>query len=284
MSREYDDITLKKVQKLEMKILKDFMALCDRHQLRYFGLAGTGIGAVRHQGFIPWDDDIDIGLPREDFDKFIALAKSELADNYEVLNAQEDSRYPLMTTRLVLKGTVFKEFAVKDIDCNFGIFLDLYPFDNVSDDEKQLKKQARSAWFWSKILILRSIPHPVLGFTGFMAKIVQFICACVHYALKLLHISRITIYKRCLKSCTRYNHVSTKKIAYLCDTNAYSNMFEISHLYPLQKLDFEDVQLFFPADLDGHLRTMFGNYMELPPVEKRKNHFPYQLDFGVYDE
>lgn len=284
MIGEYDEVTLEKVHKLEMKILKDFMSICDKNELRYFGLAGTGIGAVRHKGFIPWDDDIDIGLPREDFDRFIELVKIEFPDTYEVLNTSENENYPLMTTRLVLKGTTFKEFAVKDVDCNFGIFLDLYPFDNVSDDNKLLKKQARSAWFWSKLLILRSIPHPVLAFSGITATVVQFICAFVHYTMRIMHISKKMIYKRCLRACTLYNHLPTKRIAFLCDTSAYTNMFELSHLYPLQKLQFEDVQLNFPADLDGHLKGLFGDYMKLPPVEKRKNHFPFQLDFGDFDE
>ena len=240
-----------------MKILKDFMRICDENNLDYFGLAGTGIGAVRHKGFIPWDDDIDIALPRKDFDKFIELAKIHLADEYEVLNTSENSNYPLMTTRLVLKGTVFKEFAVKDIDCNFGIFY-LYPFDNLSDDPKKFKKQATWAWFWSKILILRSIPHPVLAFTGFKASVVQFICACVYWAMNILHIDKKWIYKKCLNQCVKYNSQQTSRIGFLCDTSPYTNMFEIKDLYPLKKIPFEDVMLNFPSDLDGHLIKIFG--------------------------
>lgn len=284
MAKEYDDITLHKVQRLELEILKDFMSVCDEYDLKYFGLAGTGIGAIRHQGFIPWDDDIDIALPRKDFDRFLELVQQKFPEKYEVLNTKTNVNYPLMTTRLVLKGTKFREYALKNIDCDFGIFLDLYPFDNLCDDEKQFKKQARNAWFWSKILILRSVPHPVLGFKGFRAHLVQFICACVHYSMRILHINKFWIYKKCLNACTKYNHQPTKRIGFLCDTNPYSNMFDLDDLYPLKKLKFEDIELNFPKSLDKHLEYTFGDYMQLPPVEKRKNHFPFELDFGDYYE
>ena len=79
----YDPEVLKRVQETELEILRDFIDLCDRHEIDYFGVGGTAIGAVRHQGFIPWDDDIDIGFLRKDYDRFLALAKEELSDKYE---------------------------------------------------------------------------------------------------------------------------------------------------------------------------------------------------------
>ena len=160
--REYDDITLHRVQQLELMILEDFLALCRRHDLTCFGFAGTGIGALRHKGFIPWDDDIDVGLLRPDYEAFLRYAKEELGDKYIVMNVREDPNFPLMTTRLMLRGTKFREEALQDIKCELGIFLDIYPFDQASDDESQFKKQCRDAWFYSKLLILRSIAFPVL--------------------------------------------------------------------------------------------------------------------------
>ncbi|MFR4008009.1 MAG: phosphorylcholine transferase LicD [Christensenellales bacterium] len=87
--REYDPQVLKRVQETELEILSDFIDLCERHQIDYFGVGGTAIGAIRHQGFIPWDDDIDIGFLRKDYDRFLLLAKEELSDKYELLNVEE---------------------------------------------------------------------------------------------------------------------------------------------------------------------------------------------------
>ena len=90
MPKFYEDKELKRLQSMEMGILKDFMKICDENGLRYFGVAGTGIGAIRHGGFIPWDDDIDIALPREDYEKFIKLVEEKMGDKSYVLNAEHN--------------------------------------------------------------------------------------------------------------------------------------------------------------------------------------------------
>jgi len=167
---EYDEITLKRLQSIELMIVNDLKRLCKKHDLQYFGFAGTGIGVLRHKGFIPWDDDIDIGFLRPDYEKFIQYAKEELKDKYIVMNAETDPDYPLMTTRLMLRGTRFREEALKDLKCELGVFLDLYAFDQASDDEKEFRKQCREAWWYSHLMILRSIPFPVLPVKGIKAK------------------------------------------------------------------------------------------------------------------
>lgn len=280
MPREYDNITLKKLQNVELEILKDFIKLCDKYNIDYFGIAGTGIGAIRHKGFIPWDDDIDIALRRNDYDKFIKVVKEELSDKYTILNAEENENYPLMTTRMMKKGTKFREYALKDIDCELGIFLDIYSFDNISDDPKEFAKQAREAWFWSKMMILRSVPFPVLPFKGVKGKIIHAICAMVHYAMVVLRIPKKYLYKKCDKVVKRFNNIETKRIAYLCDTTPYMNTMDLSKLYPLKEMDYEDVKLKFPHDMHKLLESQYGDYMQLPPEDKRKNHYPYILEFG----
>lgn len=280
MNREYDNKTLKRLQQVELEILKDFMKICDENNIKYFGFAGTGIGAIRHKGFIPWDDDIDIALTRDDYERALELVKDVYKDKYTVVNPEEFHKYPLMTTRIMKKGTKFVEFPLKDIDCELGIFLDVYAFDNISDDPKEFKKQGRDAWFWSKLMILRSLPFPVLPVRGWKARIIHCITAMVHYLMVIFKVSRKFLYRKCKEACTRYNDRETRKIAYLCSTNPYTIYIDIDKLYPLVKYDFEDTELYFPKDIDSILRQQFGDYMQLPPVEKRKNHYPYELDFG----
>lgn len=278
--KEYDEITLKKVQQCEMSILRDFIAVCEEYNLTYFALAGTGIGALRHKGFIPWDDDIDVGLPRQDYEKLIRIFEEKYADKYMIGNTEHMQDYPLMTTRIMLRGTKFVEEPLKNVKCDLGIFLDVYPFDNVSDNEKQFRNQALTAWFWSKILILRHIPRPVLPFVGIKKKIAHAICAGVHIVLVACHISPRWIYNQCKKASCRYNELETKRLAFFCDTNPYINMIDKDKSYPLIELEFEDVKLKFQKDIDEMLRFIYGDYMQLPPVEKRKNHYPYCLEFG----
>lgn len=278
--KEYDDFTLKRIQEVELEILKDFMDICDRHGLDYFGIAGTGIGALRHHGFIPWDDDIDVAMPRDDFEKLLPLVEKEMGDKYLIMNAERYPNYPLMTTRMTMRGTKFKEEALKNIDAPLGIFLDLYPLDKVSDNPKEARRQARDAWFWSKILILRSIPFPMLGFSGWKAKIIHAICGLAHLVLSILHVPKTWIYKKAYEAETRSNHYTkTKNLDFFCDTTPYMNLYAVKDIYPLRKLPFEDVELNFPHNLHNNLTGMYGDYMQLPPEEKRKNHYPYELEF-----
>ena len=278
--KEYDDFTLKRIQEVELEILKDFMDICDRHGLDYFGIAGTGIGALRHHGFIPWDDDIDVAMPRDDFEKLLPLVEKEMGDKYLIMNAERYPNYPLMTTRMTMRGTKFKEEALKNVDAPLGIFLDLYPLDKVSDNPKEARRQARDAWFWSKILILRSIPFPMLGFSGWKAKIIHAICGLAHLVLSILHVPKTWIYKKAYEAETRSNHYTkTKNLDFFCDTTPYMNLYAVKDIYPLRKLPFEDVELNFPYNLHNNLTGMYGDYMQLPPEEKRKNHYPYELEF-----
>ena len=120
MHEFYEPQVLARLQNTELQILKDFMELCDSHGLLYFGIGGTGIGALRHGGFIPWDDDIDIAMPRRDFEQFLSLAKKEFAGRYYLLNNKTNENYPMMTTRLCKCGTVFQERVMKDVDCQIG--------------------------------------------------------------------------------------------------------------------------------------------------------------------
>lgn len=278
--REYDDVTLKRVQSAELEILRDFVALCDENEITYFGIAGTGIGAIRHGGFIPWDDDIDVAMPREDFNRFVCIVKEKYADKYLVLNGEEYPNYPLLTTRLVMRDTEFVEYPLKDIDCPLGIFLDIYPLDKIPDEEKAFRKQARRAFFFSKLLILRSIPFPVLGFSGMKAKLVHLICGVVHLALACCRVSKKYLYRKCLEVSTMYNHLEkTERIDFLCDTTAYLNIHYVKDIYPLKKISFEGIMLNFPNHIENNLREAYGDFMQLPPEEKRKNHFPYKLKF-----
>ena len=269
--KEYDEATLKKVQQTEMEILRDFIKVCDENNLTWFGDAGSGIGALRHKGFIPWDDDIDVMLPRKDFDKMMEVIKRDYSDKYSIANVETMKNYPLMTTRIMMKGTTFIEEPLKNIKCDLGIFLDVYPLDNISDDEEELKKQAKAAWFWSKLLILRHVAFPVLPYKGVKAKITHIATAIIHAGLVVFRISHNWIAGKCLKIASRYNDVDTKRMAFLFDTDPYYHIMLKDEIYPLQMYDFEDIKMPLPANEDEKLRNMYGiinhSFLEYRPLE-----------------
>ena len=279
----YEPEVLKRLQNECLSILDDFIRICEDYHLEYFGIAGTGIGAIRHHGFIPWDDDIDIAMPRKDFEKLIKIVEKKMSDRYLILNAKNDPKYPLMTTRLVKKGTVFIEEVMKDVDCPFGIFLDLYVLDNVADNPVLCQLQSWTAWFWSKLMILRSIPRPTLQQRGIKAKLIWMVCGLVHRGMKLLHVSPEWLRDCCEAECRRYNKKKTNRMAFLPDTSPYWNVVDKRYYHPLKKLEFEGRMLNFPNNIEDMLTRMYGDFMQLPPEDKRKTHYPYRLEFSEDD-
>lgn len=281
--KEYDAETLKHLQKIELEILQDFANLCEKYDIDYFGCGGTAIGVVRHGGFIPWDDDIDIGFLRKDYDRFLEVAEKEYGNKYSILNAEKDPTYPLTTSRWILNGTKFKEECFKDLDCNFGIFLDLFCFDNISDDPKKMRKQMWSAWFWGKLMILRAIKKPTLYQTGFKSKVIYGCSYLAHYTLKLLHISPKWLYKNAMKHAQKYKNEKTKRVAYIFDPTPFTSVLKVKDILPTTHMEYSGVTIREPKKIEAYLNVRYGsNYMELPPEEKRHNHPPYELDFGKY--
>lgn len=276
--KEYDAETLKKVQQMELEILRDFQELCARHGIDYFAGGGTAIGAMRHNGMIPWDDDIDINLLRKDYENFIKYAKAEYSDKYLIVNAQENPEYPLMTTRWIKRGTKFKEESLKDLDIELGVFLDIYCFDNVPDNEFLRKLHGWMVWFLNKLMILKVVKRPVLYFGGIKAKVVYFICAIAHFILNILPVSNRFLYQMVKKELLRYNSIPTKRVAYYFDPTPFSSMIYVKDIKPTYEVSFEDGHIKVANHVDKYLTIRFGNYMELPPKEKRHNHPPYILE------
>ena len=201
---------------------------------------------------------------------------------------------------LVLNGLTLTSAATAPIACNKSTEVNLVAAsgtsntltdsaknndDNYPDNDFLFFIQKWRAWFFSKLLILRSIPEPVIFQTGFLGAVIKAICRFVHHAMVFLRIDKKALYRKCKSICTMYNNTETKRFGYPCDTDANTNMLYKRRTFPCRKWKFEDVELNFPRDMKGMLRNFFGDtYMQLPPVEKRKTHFPYILDFGDGEE
>lgn len=282
--KEYTDRDLLLVHECELILLDYFIDICKKNDLTYFGWGGTGIGALRHQGFIPWDDDIDLGMPAADLDKLIEIVRSDTSGKYRVLNSDIDIEYPLSTTRLMLSGTDFCEETLRDIPCTFGIFLDLYAFDNVSDDDRLYRKQAWDAWFWSHVRLLISVPDPVIVYHGAKGALVGVASRVAARVLRLLRVDKAYCLARENEARNRYADVETKRIAYMNDTSRFTSTYSWTDIMPLRALRFEGRDVNFPSKLEDTLERLYGDYMVLPPVEHRKNHYPARLSFGEYEE
>ena len=280
----YSKDVLKKLQSIELSILLEFDKICEENGLDYFLGGGSAIGAARHQGFIPWDDDIDVNMSRKDYDKFLEIANEKYSDKYTIVNNETNPEFPLMNTRWGLKGTEYKTEDLKDIKGEFGIFLDIFCMDNVPDDEKLMRKQGTKAWIYGKLLVLSKVKHPTLYYYGFTKKILSLIFFVAHYILVLFHLKPRFFYKKAYKQITKYSNQDTKRFAYMFDPQRFTSVVNKSDVYPTKRVLFEGHKIKVAKNNDKYLTRRFGDYMKLPPEDKRHIHPPYNLDFGDYND
>ena len=282
---EYDKDILAKLKGVEISMLKDFIQICEKNNIDYFLLAGSALGAVRHKGMIPWDDDIDIGLCRNNYEKLLRIVKQEYKDKYYIINVDEKKSWLLMTSYINKKNTVFVQDAWKDTDFNTGIFLDIFCIDQLAPEQKQRTRQLWHAWFWGKLMILKATSHPVIALTGYKLKIVKFICKCIHYFLKVFHVSNQWLYHKAKKIITKYDGVDTGWYGWAFDTFPDKTIFKKDELFPTRVCEFEGLKARIPNKVEDYLTRYFGSdYMTLPPEEKRHNHKPYKLVFEDGEE
>ena len=280
-NKTYDEKNLRRLQLVELEILKDFIALCEKHKLPYFATGGTAIGALRHQGFIPWDDDIDVCMLRKDYDKFMKIAPEETGDKYIFMSTDTEKRYPLMFGKMVKKGTRFIEDAYQQGNYPLGIYIDIFPYDRTSEDEKLRKKHQKKTWFWARLQVLTLIPNPNLppDVTGWKKKAAEWGCKILHVLFKLFHITTQMCTNKYLKWATHCEDDSDLYIDYSYITGE-NLMIRTRDSFPTVNYQFEDTEVALVKDFDAFLRPEYGDYMQMPPEDERHNHYASFIDFG----
>lgn len=284
MTKQYEPAVLRKLQLAQCLIMEDFIKICDENNLDYFVFAGCGIGIERHGGFIPWDDDIDIGMLRADYEKFKEIAIRDYSEKYSVLEISQDDKFPFLNMEFKRNGTRCVPEIFKESDVDMGIDVAIYPFDNVAEGKWQRKAQLLSVFFWHKIKILREFGHPVLFMSGWKKNVVAAICVAAHWVLKTFRVSHSFINKHYIKSALKYNDRETEWVSCFFATTPMENAMKRSELFPLCEKRFEYLTVKVPGKNHECLTRKFGDYMQIPPPEKQKNHAPYILEFGPFGD
>ncbi|MCP1101375.1 lipopolysaccharide cholinephosphotransferase [Aequitasia blattaphilus] len=276
---EYDKEILDKLHKTQIEILNEFKRICKKHDLNYFIAYGSAIGAVRHRGFIPWDDDIDVAMPRKDYMKFMSLAKKELADKYFLMTPEIDKRYACTVTHLEMKGTIFVSEMNQDLKCEQGIFMDIFPLDFVAENKVKEKWQGLSTNFWGRLLFLSGTAYPIVPVKGVFGLVLRYLCVIIHYMLKLFHISPAWIYKRFQKSSMSSYRKGGTYVTSFEYAGAIKDKVKYKDLFPLKEVKFEDTTVNIPSNNHEFLTKVYGDYLKMPPVHKRVNHMPIIIGF-----
>lgn len=279
MDQAYID-TLNRLHGCQLLLAREVKRICDSHQIRYFMIAGTLLGAVRHKGFIPWDDDMDIGMLREDYTRFIEIAKQELDDRFFLQDPDTDPAYGLPFAKLLLKDTVMVEQNSCDNQAQKSIYIDIFPLDCVPEDPKQQKQHNRRTYFLRRLLLAKQ-RYRVYRPGETVKKL-------VYLALRFLSLfaSRQRICRSLDEEIQRYNGQETEQIVNIGGAYGYNKETLRRQWFDQStELDFENITLSAPAAYTDYLEYFYGDYMTPPPEDKRFNrHSIVSLDFGPYSE
>lgn len=271
---KYDEDELKLLKELELMILKDYIAICEENNLEYYMYGGSLLGAIRHQGFIPWDDDIDIIMPPEDYNRFIEIMEKS-DDKYSILTMDNQDDFYLLFTKMMLNGTKFEEWWHEQVDFESGICIDIFPFNNVPENKIKrffLLKRGR--------LIRTLLISNVLDLNK-STKLRKTIGKCLRLILGFFRISTRNLKDKVKALLNKYNDKDCKLV---CDISGLNRpeVYYKDDFFPPIKAKFEDIEVNIPNNYDRILTTIYGDYMQLPPEEDRYNHAPEKLDFGSY--
>ena len=255
------ELSIDKIKEIELQILDYIDSVCKENKLRYFLAWGTLLGAVRHEGFIPWDDDIDIIMPREDYERLLSIINKS-GNKYKALSYKYEQEYYYPFAKVIDSATlVIENGTVKT--AKMGIWVDIFPIDALPDDETQRRNIQDKCWMYRQIWghALAWKTHSIIR--GFAYKLGCFACYLYGWKHAIKQLEKVAI--------------STKKttcyVGELIDcTKKYDTMpadWFGSSVYKL----FEGKEYPVPIGYDGYLTLAYGDYMKLPPVEKRvSNH------------
>ena len=271
---------LRNVQLCEFECLKEIKRICEKNSIPYFLIGGTLIGAVRHKGFIPWDDDIDVGMLRKDYDRFLEVAKEDLNKKKFFLQTPntENGCYDYELARIRLNNTHFVEEHREKLSLHDGFFVEVFPYDDLPETEKACKSYSKYFKYMKRILGIRKGYR--YGVTNNKTKRRMF-----YLVANLTRIIPFNyLHNKMINYHMKYNENNTEKVFILA--GAY-NCIKESHLRKTvseyTELEFEGDLFSVPKNYDLFLREQYGDYMQLPPEEKRIGKIAVKkIDFGEY--
>jgi len=275
--KPYPPGVLERLQKTELEILSIIDKICRENGFRYFIMGGNLLGAVRHGGFIPWDDDLDIGMPWDDYCRFREAAPSLLPDGYSMHDNLNTKGFSAMWTKIFKDGTLFMDEVAVESGHQQAIFLDILPFHQLAADEKIAWRQCRRGLFWQRMSYLHHMAHPHIPANTSLRPLKVFGCVAIHYTVAQLF-SPESLKRHWLNQYEADYPLGTKWMNMSC---TYNELLDEVTLFPTGEIDYDGLTVCAPHDIKAFLGSAFkGDYMTPPPMEDRYTHLPEVLDFG----
>ena len=258
---------MNELQKIEFNLLKTFVEICNKLNLNYFLVCGSALGAARHGGFIPWDDDLDVAMYREDYNKFLESAQELLPNGIFLQNYKTDPQFPLIFSKLRDSNTTYIETSSAHLNINHGVYLDIFPLDGAPGTKKELKKFRIGKTYHllklgSAFNIKRTKKHQI-----------------VNFAIRLFG-----CHKRSSKIAASYEKLISKysinDSTIVCNHGTWygERDYIAKEYYGNGSLaTFEGLEVRVPEKCDEYLTSLYGDWRKLPPEEKQKGHHHYDV-------
>lgn len=260
-----DQITLRKVQLTQLEISKEIKRVCDENEIEYWLDSGSTLGAIRHKGFIPWDDDMDIGMKRDAYEEFLRIAPSKLRPGYYLQQWETDNGYAFPFAKVRKNNTVYIENTSRNSSAHNGIYVDVFPYDNFGNDVGKQGNPLKS------LKAIMQIKSGVRSWEG-QDKIntIRFLKNIPAIVLSPFY-SREKLIKKYYSLATMYNNKPTEYYFPQGISNYGKWIIPVSAMEEMIEVPFEDTTFKVPKGYDVYLTHAYGDYMKLPPEDKREN-------------
>ena len=263
--------TLRDLQLCELEIVRDVLNICDRHGLQIYMIGGTFLGAVRHQGFIPWDDDVDLGFSRKDYETFLRVAPGELREGYYLRHYETDSTMPYYPAQVVDPS-----FEILDVSAQIpktrSAWIDLFPLDGMPNGKISYLIHKYRLLYLRMMLKFSQFSEVVavnLKNRPLHEKILVAVGKHLHLENKLDTLKRMRLIDRSLK---KYPFEDCRRVVNFMGAYKFREVFDKSVYEDVADYPFEDITLPGPRDYDLVNRQLYGDYMTPPPVEEQNKH------------
>lgn len=250
----------RELKKIELDTFIRFQQVCQALGLRYYIIGGTLLGAVRHKGFIPWDDDIDVGMPREDYEIFLREGQKHLEEPYFLQTFRTDPGFTANFAKIRNSNTTFVETSLRGRKMNHGVYIDIFPLDFYPDDPRVERKLRRKNWFLSGRI---AATFYCSGKLPLKSRIKHLVCTVLHPSVEKSLQEREDLFRSVTAGTRIANHCGAWGNREIVPAQWYREGCE---------LEFEGLKVRAPKDYHNWLTRVYGDYMQLPPPEKRKGH------------
>ncbi len=264
------------IQKIDLVLLKEFDRVCRKIGVGYFICGGTMLGYKRHGGFIPWDDDIDVGMLRADYDKFIKEGGKYLGEDFFLQTRQSDPKIPYLFSKIRLNGTAYITNYNEKRDFHKGICLDLFPFDYIPNSLNERQRFVGKVLFWSNIHhVVINRHHEKTIYDSKPKTLYEWWARTYNeFRRKLVHLIPLKLTQHLyIRKATYYNskaeQMGLTTVASFLPTYTYA---DVEDMLPYQDIDFEGIRVMALKDMDKFLTMQYKNYMELPLLHQRVGH------------